>query len=167
MTPADPRVTDDSTPLKTVRGTFYRAVDPAYRELALAGSRSAGRFSPPDVPTLYLSSSPEGVAAALIAHADARAPHLEVLAFDVSAPGIADLRDRAAMAALGVDVDAAAAPWQPDVEAGRTPPSWRVRSALVELGAVGLIDPSRKRPGAWHLTLFAWNEAGAPTVHAL
>lgn len=93
----------------TVHGTFFRAIDPAYRDFALAGSRSAGRYSRPEQPTLYLGSSPEGVEAAM-------------------------------------------------------PSSWRVRAQLEAVGASGLVDPSRKRPGLWHLVLFRWNEPGAPTV---
>lgn len=155
---------EDSTSFCSVRGTFFRAVDPAFRLRALEGSRSAGRFSQPAAPTLYLSSSPEGVAAALLAHTDPESPPREVLAFDVAASRIADLRDGAAMAALGVDVEAAAAPWQDDVAAGQAPASWSVRERLVELGAHGLIDPSRKRPGLWHLTLFTWNAPGSPSV---
>lgn len=31
----------------------------------------------------------------------------------------------------------------------------------------GLIDPSRKRPGLWHLTLFDWNRATKPSVRPL
>ena len=68
------------------------------------------------------------------------------------------------MTAIGVDVDAAAAPWQEDVAAGMAPASWEVRDRLIELGAHGLIDPSRKRPGLWHLTLFSWNQPGAASV---
>jgi hypothetical protein len=35
---------------------------------------------------------------------------------------------------------------------------------LERLGAHGLIDPSRKQPHLWHLTLFDWNNPGAPCV---
>jgi RES domain-containing protein len=91
-----PQITrlDDRT--VRVTGRCLRAVDPAHREAALAGSRAAGRYSRAGTPTLYLSSSREGVAAAMIA-----------------------------------------------------------------------IDPSRKRPGLWHLTLFAWNAPGAPRATLL
>jgi hypothetical protein len=102
----------------------------------------------------------------MIAHTNTHVADLEVLAFDVRAWRIADLRDRDAMDALGVDVEAAAASWQDDVAAGRQPPTWRVREKLVRLGARGVIDPSRKRPGLWHLTLFAWNRPGEATVRA-
>jgi RES domain-containing protein len=160
----EPAVTRESAALRTVSGLFYRGVDPTYRDAALVGSRSAGRYSPPDVPTLYLSSSPEGVAAAMIAHARDRTPDLKVLQFKVEATRIVDLRDHEALNSIGISPADAAADWQGAVAAGCTPPSWRVREALQSLGANGLIDPSRKRPGLWHLTLFNCNTDGAPSV---
>lgn len=162
-----PQITrlDDLT--ARVVGRCFRAVDPAHRGAALAGSRAPGRYSRAGVPTLYLSSSPDGVAAAMIAHTDTRSPTLEIVQVDVDAHGIVDLRDRSALERVGIDPDGAAAPWQETVTAGGEPPSWRVRDRLVELGAQGLIDPSRKRPGLWHLTLFAWNAPDAPRVTLL
>ena len=50
------------------------------------------------------------------------------------------------------------------MEAGEVPSSWAVRRRLEEAGAHGLIEPSRTAPGLWHLTLFCWNEDGAPRV---
>ena len=141
------------SPFTVVAGTFYRAVDARFVDSALRGSRSAGRYSPPDAPTLYLSSSPEGVDAAMVAHTDATTPPRELLTFDVHAERIVDLRDAEAMA-----------PWKPAVEVGEEPSSWAVRRRLEEAGAHGLIDPSRTAPGLWHLTLFRWNEDGAPRV---
>ena len=148
-----------------VRGTFHRAVDPRSRRFAIAGSRSAGRYSRADQPTLYLSSSVEGVEAALIAHPGTRSADPVVVELDVVAPRIVDLRDPSARAAAGVDLADATAPWQEVVADGRVPTSWRVRDRLAALGADGLIDPSRKRPGLWHLVLFRWNEADGPRVH--
>lgn len=157
-------VSDDQPPLVrpgadwrcTVTGRFYRAIDPAYRDQALAGSRLAGRYSAADQPTLYLSSSPEGVEAAMAAHDGARG-ELAIVRFDVHATGIVDLRDAAARHAAGVAIADAVAPWQDTVAAGSPPPSWQVRRRLDEVGAQGLIDPSRTRPGLWHLVLFTWN----------
>ncbi|MHA7985827.1 RES family NAD+ phosphorylase [Rathayibacter sp. CAU 1779] len=147
-----------------LRGTFYRAIDPEFREFAIAGSRSAGRYSRPEQPTLYLSSSVDGVAAAMVAHQDARSSSLEILRLEVDAHNIVDLRDASALARLGVDLADATAPWQEIVAAGGTPSSWTVRDRLVAAGAHGLIDPSRTSPGLWHLVLFRWNEDDAPTV---
>ncbi|TFD52299.1 RES domain-containing protein [Cryobacterium frigoriphilum] len=147
-----------------VSGSFYRAVDPRYESTALAGSRAAGRYSHASQPTLYLSSSPEGVEAAIIAHTDSSVAELLLLEFHVEAHDIVDLRDPLVRHAAGVDIADAAAPWQNAVRSGDEPPSWRVRQRLEELGARGLIDPSRKRPGLWHLTLFHWNTPGMPRV---
>ncbi len=157
-----------SDPLaRAVSGTFFRAVDPAHRAAALDGSRSAGRYSPPDLPTLYLSSSRAGIAAAMVAHTGARAPVLDVLTLEVRAERIVDLRDQQALRSLGIDPADAAADWQEIVAVGGAPPSWDVRRALEQQGAQGLIDPSRRQPGLWHLVLFRWNRPGAPVVREI
>lgn len=148
----------------SITGTFYRAVDPAYRDQALDGSRSAGRYNAPDQPTLYLSCSREGVEAAMIAHRANRAAGLELVGVNVEAENIFDLRDEAARREAGVSFEEALAPWQEIVAEGGEPSSWRVRRRLEELGAHGLLDPSRKAPGLWHLVLFSWNTVHAPSV---
>lgn len=154
----------DTTFLPAIRGTFYRAIDPSFRECAIAGSRSAGRYSRANEPTLYLSSSVQGVEAAMIAHTDGRPVAFEIVEIDIEAFGIVDLRDANALEAAGIDLADAVAPWQDIAGAGGTPTSWTVRDRLTEVGANGLIDPSRQRPGLWHLVLFRWNEAEAPRV---
>lgn len=144
--------------LTRIDGLFYRAADPAFREYALSGSVTAGRYSAVSQPTLYLSSSPEGVEAAMLAHRTQRAPASEILCIRVAANNIFDLRDTHALQYAGIDINDAIAPWQEIVAAGDTPRSWRVRQRLEALGAAGLIDPSRKAPGLWHLVLFQWNQ---------
>ncbi|GGO67601.1 hypothetical protein GCM10010910_29740 [Microbacterium nanhaiense] len=147
-----------------ISGTFYRAIDPNLREFAIAGSRTAGRYSRPHEPTLYLSSSVDGVEAAMIAHAGARSTAREIVEIDVEASRIVDLRNPTTLERLGVSLANAAAPWQDIADAGGTPLSWAVRDRLLGAGANGLIDPSRKRPGLWHLVLFRWNEPDAPVA---
>lgn len=146
-----------------VTGLFHRAVDSTHRASALAGSRLPGRYSAAGQPTLYLSSSPEGIAAAMVAHGGARGD-LTVMRFSVHAEGIVDLRDPDALLAAGVDLQDAVAPWQDVVAGGGVPRSWEVRRLLQDLGAQGLVDPSRKQPGLWHLVLFRWNTEGAARV---
>ncbi|MGG4603528.1 RES domain-containing protein [Paenalcaligenes sp. Me131] len=148
-----------------IDGIFYRAIDPAYRAYALSGSQSAGRYSSSTQPTLYLSSSREGVDAAMQAHKQNRSSKLEVLSFHVVAKNIVDLRNPLALSAAEVNIEDAIASWQELVARGATPPSWTVRDRLVACGANGLIDPSRKAPGLWHLVLFSWNQNDAPQVH--
>lgn len=154
----------DSIFVPVISGTFYRAIDPNFRDVAISGSRSDGRYSRAHEPTLYLSSSVEGVEAAMIAHNSARSVTREVVEVEVEASGIVDLRDSKALHVAGIDLADALAPWQDIVAAGGTPTSWKVRDRLREIGANGVIDPSRKRPGLWHLVLFRWNETDAPIV---
>lgn len=144
-------------------GLFHRAVDSTHRASALAGSRLPGRYSAAGQPTLYVSSSPEGVAAAMVAHGGARGD-LTVMRFSVHAEGIVDLRDPDALLAAGVDLQDAVAPWQDVVAGGGVPRSWEIRRRLQGLGAQGLVDPSRTQPGLWHLVLFRWNTEGAARV---
>lgn len=150
--------------LTDISGTFYKAVDARFADAVLKGSHAAGRYSSREEPTLYLSSSVDGVDAAMIKHAARAAQQQVLLEFAVDAHRIADLRDVSAMARLGIDPQDAFGDWQTALAAGQTPASWRVRRHLEACGAQGLIDPSRQRPGLWHLTLFAWNREGAPTV---
>nr|WP_250892925.1 hypothetical protein [Curtobacterium flaccumfaciens] len=43
-----------------------------------------------------------------------------------------------------------------------------VRDRHIEASSDGLIDPSRKSPGLWHLALFRWSVADdTPTVRLL
>lgn len=147
-----------------VSGSFYRAVNPAHQVAALSGSQQPGRYSPPHVPTLYLSSSVEGVQAAMIANRDERSPQLHIIEVEVQADQILDLRDEAACRLAGVKRADATAPWQEVVAQGGQPRPWAVRRRLDVLGAHGVIDPSRKQPGLWHLALFQWNSEGAPQV---
>ena len=67
----------------------------------------------------------------MVAHTDATTPPRELLTFDVHAERIVDLRDAEALAALGVDLADAMAPWKPAVEVGegrrrgRSAAAWR------------------------------------------
>lgn len=157
-------MSDAEAELIPVSGVFYRAVDPRFLDSALTGSRAPGRYSSAEEPTLYLSSSPEGVQAAMIAHRDERAPELETIEFSVEAERILDLRSPQARAWAGIELEDALAAWKQPVASGQQPPSWKVRRRAERLGAHGLVDPSRKAPGLWHLVLFRWNDDDAPQV---
>lgn len=148
-------------------GIFFRAVDPRFIDAALDGSRSAGRYNAGNQRTLYLSSSEQGVAAAMVKHTRPGDAERAITRFRVRASQILDLRDAEGCRTFGIHPQDAFGDWQAALAAGRTPDSWHVRECAEALGASGLIDPSRKRPGLWHLTLFRWNEPGAPTVELL
>ena len=104
---------------------------------------------------------------ALIKHSAPGDPQRVTVAARVTATGILDLRDKHSCKQYGIDPEDAFGDWQAELAADRQPASWDVRHRAEALGAQGLIDPSRKRPGLWHLTLFRWNEPAAPTVELL
>jgi RES domain-containing protein len=147
-----------------VRGTFYRSVLSDADTGALHGSVAAGRYSRPGQRTLYMSATAEGVVAAMRAHPVPEGMSRTIRAVQVEAHGIFDLRDDQACAEAGIRRQDALAPWQDLVASGGQPPSWAVRARLEEIGAHGLIDPSRKASGLWHLVLFRWNVPGGPVV---
>ncbi len=149
---------------RRVRGLFFREVDAAHVGSALAGSRRAGRYSRADQPTLYLSASPEGVAAAMIAHANEETQPRALLSFEVEADKIFDLRQPEELRRAGFNVREIFSEWQSVTANGGSPESWRVRAWIEATGANGLIDPSRKAPGLWHLVLFRWNVEGGAKV---
>src|SRR4051794_25484011 len=86
----------------SVRGRFYREVDAARSRTALAGSQAPGRYSRATQPTLYLSASLEGVAAAMVARSGSATMPRAVVSFNVAAGKIFDLRrtDRLSRAGL-------------------------------------------------------------------
>lgn len=148
-------------------GTIIIARHYNYRSFSLSGSRAPGRYSDINQPTLYLSSSPEGVEAAMKSHSGSRSANLELIKVRVIAGKIFDLRNADALLAAGIDLNDAIAPWQEIVHEGGVPKSWKVRNHLESLGINGLIDPSRKAPGLWHLVLFSWNQNSSPYAEIL
>lgn len=82
----------------------------------------------------------------------------------VSQAHVFDLRDKEACLRLGLDREQANVSWRKVLAAGGRPPSWDVADAARGVGADGLIDRSRLRPGAWHVTLFRWNGLNGPRV---
>jgi RES domain-containing protein len=150
-----------------VKGTFYRAIDPAYKSSVIAGSRLAGRYSTAQQPTLYLSATHEGMQAAIGVHEGNRAAEKQVVRINVTGTHIFDLRDAQACLSANIRPNDAIAPWQDVVNQGKRPPSWGVRDSIIALGGKGLMDPSRQKPGLWHLVLFEWNQKNAPRVEVL
>lgn len=150
--------------MSTIRGAFHRAINPAFRKCAIAGSRAAGRYSRPEQPTLYLSSSVDGVEAAMVAHKNSRSACLRLLRLRSAHPqsSVCEyLRISTSWVLMWLMRSHRGNNLLRRV-ASQLPGG--VRDRLVEVGAHGLIDPSRKRPGLWHLVLFHWNVSGVPVV---
>jgi len=160
-----PEEADCSGWLTSIAGTFFREVDDSHAQAALAGSYLAGRYSRAGQSTLYLSASEEGVAVAMEAHRRS-AEHRAVLRFNVIGDRIFDLRQPAALRAVRAAAGDPMCDWQACLKAGVPPASWAARDWIEARGAVGLIDPSRRQPGLWHLVLFGWNTPTTPQIEA-
>lgn len=150
-----------------ISGVFYRSMIREHLGFAVSGSVRPGRYSRADQPSLYLSATREGVEAAMIAHTAGATPDRVIVPISVEAGHIFDLRDTIACGKAGIDRAKAFAEWQNLVSEGQEPESWRVADAIRNLGANGLIDPSRRAPGLWHLVLFRWNIEGGARVRRL
>ena len=145
----------------SVHHLCWRAVAAGREAHALAGTTRAGRYNRPGERTLYMSGSAGAVAAAMARYGDAERV---LLRLRVAASRLVDLRDARGCAALEIDPRRAKEDWLAALNRGEEPASWTVSDRARVLGASGLIDASRRAPGAWHLALFRWNEGDAPMV---
>lgn len=142
-------------------GPCWRAVIAGTEAAVLDGTVRPGRYNRPGERSLYMSGSPEAVAAAMARYGD---PPRTVLRLTVEAERLVDLRDPDACARLGVDATRTKEDWIAALAAGAEAPSWRASDRARALGATGLIDRSRRLPGEWHLVLFRWNAPGGASV---
>lgn len=145
-------------------GPCWRAVPAGQDAKVLEGTTRAGRYNRPGQRTLYMSSSPEGVAAAMARYGKAERVAMKL---SVIANRLADLRDADTCAAWGLDTASAKTDWIAALARGDEPLSWRVADRAREIEAEGLIEGSRRLPGAWHLILFRWNKPGTARVEVL
>ena len=150
--------------LTEVSGEFVKIVwadDPDVHLVRGAPDRPPARFNRLGQDALYLSPDVESARVAIGQDVNEGDRPLVVLTFQVERCALFDLRSPEA-----ADIHAIASqPWRALLAAGGTPPSWHAADQLRENRYVGLIDPSRRRPGLWHIALFRWNEPGAPSVH--
>ena len=122
--------------------------------------RPAARFNRTGRDALYLSVDEASARVAMTRHARAGDPPRVLVRYAIGACRVVDLGHPEARALR----ERAAGDWRAALARGEEPESWRVVDELGRAGEVGLIDPSRRRPGLWHLTLLRWNEPGAPAV---
>lgn len=143
-------------------GLCWRAVAAGQDARVLHGTVKAGRYNRPGERTLYMSSSPAGVAAAMARYGDAeRALVRLMVAVDRR---LVDLRDLVACAHLSIDPARVKEDWIAALNRGEEPASWAAADQARTIGAMGLIDASRRAPGEWHLVLFGWHEGAGARV---
>lgn len=151
--------------LTDVGGPFVKIAFASDVDLVLARGRPdrpPARFNRMGQDAIYLSPDETSARVAIGQYVKAGDPPRVLIPFEVERCRLFDLRhpDAASTYAL------AGKPWLRTLAEGGTPLSWQAANQLRDQGHPGLIDPSRRQPGLWHITLFRWNEPGAPRVIA-
>lgn len=125
--------------------------------------RPEARFNRRGQDALYLSVNDNSARVAMKKYANDRESPRVLIRYEVPACELVDLRHSDAKELR----ERASQDWKSELENGLEPTSWRVADSLRNSDEIGFIDPSRKNPKLWHVTLFRWNEAGAPNVNIL
>lgn len=149
--------------LTEVSGEFVKIVwadDPDVHLMRGAPDRPPARFNRRGQDALYLSPDVESAKVAIGQDVRKDDRPRVVLTFEVERCALFDLRRPEAANIYAL----ASQPWRKLLAAGGEPSSWLAADRFRTDGHIGLIDPSRRRPGLWHITLFRWNEPGAPGV---
>lgn len=152
--------------LTEIRGTFvkisFETPNGIHLERGLS-YRPAARFNRVGQDALYLSPNEQSAKVAIGEYVRLGDPQRFLITYEVEPCVLLDLRHP-----LSAEVyELARKPWQSAMKAGEEPESWLAADTVRKAGHVGLIDPSRQKPGLWHITLFRWNEDGAPLVRQI
>lgn len=152
--------------LTEIAGTFCKIAFADAVDVLLArgmASRPAARFNRPGQDALYLSPDETSARVAISEYVKADDPPRVLLRYAVEPCVLFDLRLPANAAVYAL----ASQSWQTALRNGEAPRSWDAADHVRRSGYTGLIDPSRRRPGLWHITLLRWNEPGAPVVRPI
>ncbi|MEP3244548.1 MAG: RES family NAD+ phosphorylase [Sneathiella sp.] len=152
--------------LRSISGIFVKIVFADEVDIVLEkghAHRPPARFNRPGQDALYLSPNEESARVAIGEYVKAGDPDRVLVTYEVTACELFDLRHPEAE---GIYARASKS-WRPVLAAGEEPASWGAADDIRQQGHAGLIDPSRRRPGLWHITLLRWNEVGAPEVRLL
>lgn len=149
--------------LTKIEGEFVKIAVAGHEDVLLNRgdpARPPARFNGMGQDALYLSPHEEAARVAIGEYVRTDDPPRLLQHYHVTACDLLDLRlpENAAL------YERAKQPWQPPFRAGEAPLSWLAADEIRGRGIKGLIDPSRRRPGLWHITLFDWNEPAAPRV---
>jgi RES domain-containing protein len=147
------------------QGECFRAHDPNWSWSPLSGAGAAlrgRRFNWPGLEALYLSLSVNTVFREVSAGFAHRLTPYVLCSYDIDCEDIADLRDEAGRAALGVEFGELACAWGDALIAGHEPPSWGVARRLLAGGAAGILVPSFANGATaddQNLVLWRWGPA--------
>jgi RES domain-containing protein len=152
---------------RPLTGRFWRAVFVGEEDYLLKPARGRfGRWHYEGQPALYCSDDPEGCRVSINSFAKPNDPERRLFPIEVSADRIVDLCDETTRGSLGVSLSDIHAFWNEYLANGQVSPTWVISDQLRDLGAQGLLSPSRSKPHLTHLTLFSWNAPGCASVKA-
>jgi RES domain-containing protein len=153
--------------LTSISGKFVRLSFPDQADIALnhpAPERPAARFNRLGQSALYLSPDELSARVAIGEYVKENDPPRVLVTYEVAPCTVIDLHHPEAADLYS----RARQPWQSALSQGEDPSSWAAADTIRSMPeAVGLIDPSRRRPGLWHITLFRWNERYAPALRLI
>lgn len=148
-----------SVPVLDLCGRFWRIL-PAAADPLTPARAPEGRFHHSGQPALYGSPSPRAAGHAVARYLRPGGAARYAYPLALTQARIADLRDTAICAALGLRGDETAVPWLPERSHGQPATTWRASDAVRASGADGMIYIARSAPDRWHLVLFRWNLPG-------
>jgi RES domain-containing protein len=151
--------------MRPLVGRFWRAGFIAHEADLLTPARAPeGRWHHGGQRALYLSGSPEGCQVALKVYLREDDGPRAIYPLEVRATRVVDLRRADVRADLGTSLDQMHAFWADLQAQGEPSPTWTLGDRLRDMGADGLLTPSRSRPDLTHLTLFSWTHPGHAQV---
>ena len=152
--------------LKVVKGRCVKIAFADDVDLVLRrgdADRPAARFNRRGEDALYLSPDELSARVAIGQYVTAETRQRVLLTYELGECRLCDLRHPQAAEIY----ELARQSWLTALDEKRTPASWEAADIVRQAGYDGLIDPSRRRPGLWHITLFRWNEPGSPQVRRI
>ncbi|OOE90867.1 RES family NAD+ phosphorylase [Salinivibrio sharmensis] len=146
-----------------ISGIFVRVCHPEHIDAVLmrgSKDRPNGRYNCQGESALYLTETAESARVAMQKYASQITTPRVLVRYQVDPCELVDLRHPE----LQQYKTLSSVDWQAALAKGESPSSWWVADTLRSGNEIGLIDPSRKDPSTWHITLFRWNAPGAPSV---
>ena len=151
--------------MNSVSGRFYRIIYARDLGRVLDPVPSIeGRFHHAGQSALYMSPQAKTAGLAIDSYVQPGDPERLIVPLLLSAADILDFRIPETNRDLGLSGKETCANWRQQRSADQPAESWKASDAARDLGANGMIYPSRKYRPLWHIVLFRWNQPDAPAL---